>query len=170
MPASRSATVADPARVVRSAGAAARSGGQGRREGGRLSSPNTMRASRTELPCDRPWRAYVRSIGRRHSGLSSESNGLRLSEALPLDLKACLCLGCNRSMEPARDVPAKSATQDAPLADARRRATATQSTWVVNPSNEAHAGSLRRNSARLDVPLAHDVSIDVGFIACHAFT
>lgn len=71
-------------------------------------------------------------------------------------------------MEPARDVPAKSTTQDAPLADALRRATTTQSTRVVNPSNEAHAGSLRRNSARLYVP--HDVSIDVGFLACHAFT
>jgi hypothetical protein len=43
----------DRARTVRSAGAAARSGVQGRREGDRLSSPNTMRASRTELPCDR---------------------------------------------------------------------------------------------------------------------
>jgi hypothetical protein len=164
---SRRAPVAR-ARAVRSAGEAARSGGQGRREGDRLSSPNTMRASGTELPCDRPWRACVRSFGRRHSGLSPESNGLRLSEALPLKLKARLLLGRNRSMEPARDIPPKSATQDAAPADALRRATASQSTWIVNPSDEAHAGSLRRNSARLDVPFSRPAHSRWGFVACHA--
>jgi hypothetical protein len=127
----------------------ARSGVQGRREGDRLSSPNTMRASRTELPCDRPWQAYVRSIGRRHSGLSPESNGLRLSEALPLDLKSRLLLGRDGSMEPARDVPPKGATHCAPLADALGRTTAAKPHRVVDAGNDVHARSLRRDRKRL---------------------
>jgi len=139
----------DRARAVGLAGAAARSGVQGRREGDRLSSPNTTRASRTELPCDRPWRAYVRSIGRRHSGLSPESNGLRLPEALPLDLKSCLVLGRDGSMEPARDVPPKGATHCAPLADALGRTTAAKPHRVVDAGNDAHARSLRRDRKHL---------------------
>jgi len=92
---------------------------------------------------------YVRSIGRRHSGLSPESNGLRLPEALPLDMKSCLVLGRDGGMEPAGDVPPKGATHCAPLAHALGRTTAAKPHRVVDAGNDAHARSLRRDRKHL---------------------